>query len=953
MKQFYSFLNIIFFFSVFFTTLSLSAQIVTIPDSNLKTKLLNHVPVIDTNGDSEIQISEAQAFSGELHLSGTTNSGIAVATGLEVFVNVSSIDLDWNNLTSVDFSQLVNLQTLSLSRNDFTNFNSSFFPSSLTTLYLEENNLQNVNLSNLPNLLYLSLGDNTINTVDLSALGNLESLYLYNNNISSINSSDLPNSIQTLSLRGNSLNENNITLSSLSNLKILWLSGNDFTSFSGANFPISIEKLYLASNNFTDENSLNLSVLTNLKLLNLSDNNFFAFSGTSFPTTIETLLLSYNNLGSFNASNFPNLKELDVSHNNFISLDPSWSNIEILDIKHNNIATVDFSTYTQLLDLNISHNYLNILDISSNTNLERLYAGNNNLSSITMGNLNNLIALGLYNNQLTTIDLSQVPNLIHCGLSNNLFTELDFSANPMLGGDFVLSNLPNLEFLSLKNGNTPSLYWLNGVPNLETICVDDVDFYTYLLSDPFSDFNATFTTYCNFVPGQYNVIAGNVNLDTGAGCADISAITLPNVLVKSDDNTTNTTSSATFTNDLGEYSLYVDQGNFTSTAQIDLPPYYAASPVSHSSTFVGYGNMEQADFCFQPTQTVDDLNVTIIPVVPAKPGFQTNYKIVYENIGTTTLTGQVIFQFDDNKQAFVSAIPLETASSPNSLTFDFNNLMPFQSKEILIVMLTKYPPMVNSGDILSFTASITPNNNDYTPNDNTFQLSQTVVNAFDPNDKLVLEGDKISISDAGEYLHYLIRFQNLGTAQATNIVVTDTLSDQLDWNSIRMLSASHDYHVQITNGNFVEFIFENINLPQEAIDAIGSHGYVSFKIKPKANVDIGDIITGKAAIYFDYNAAIITNMVSTEIVENMGINEPAVLANKIFVYPNPADKTLRLKISEGINLKKVSLYTLQGQELRVFQEAKQTINVENLSPGMYLLRIATNRGTYVQQVIKK
>lgn len=37
------------------------AQIVNIPDSNFKTELLNHSPVIDTNGDGEIQVSEAEA----------------------------------------------------------------------------------------------------------------------------------------------------------------------------------------------------------------------------------------------------------------------------------------------------------------------------------------------------------------------------------------------------------------------------------------------------------------------------------------------------------------------------------------------------------------------------------------------------------------------------------------------------------------------------------------------------------------------------------------------------------------------------------------------------------------------------------------------------------------------------------------------------------------------------
>src|SRR5690606_31171757 len=129
--------------------------------------------------------------------------------------------------------------------------------------------------------------------------------------------------------------------------------------------------------------------------------------------------------------------------------------------------------------------------------------------------------------------------------------------------------------------------------------------------------------------------------------------------------------------------------------------------------------------------------------------------------------------------------------------------------------------------------------------------------------------------------------------------ILDTLHPKLDYSTIKPVSSSHDYRVEITDGNHVEFIFENINLPHEAADEPGSHGFVAYKIKPKSNVQIGDFITGDARIYFDFNAPIITNMVSTEIV-NLGLNESSVLANKIIVYPNPANDKLNFQLSDGI-----------------------------------------------------
>ena len=60
MKNLYILLIALFAFTIS------QAQIVNIPDANFKNALLNHIPVIDLNGDSEIQISEASVFNGAI-----------------------------------------------------------------------------------------------------------------------------------------------------------------------------------------------------------------------------------------------------------------------------------------------------------------------------------------------------------------------------------------------------------------------------------------------------------------------------------------------------------------------------------------------------------------------------------------------------------------------------------------------------------------------------------------------------------------------------------------------------------------------------------------------------------------------------------------------------------------------------------------------------------------------
>jgi Zn-dependent M32 family carboxypeptidase len=88
-------------------------------------------------------------------------------------------------------------------------------------------------------------------------------------------------------------------------------------------------------------------------------------------------------------------------------------------------------------------------------------------------------------------------------------------------------------------------------------------------------------------------------------------------------------------------------------------------------------------------------------------------------------------------------------------------------------------------------------------------LRQTVVNSFDPNDKTCLEGSTIPPSAVGKYVHYMIRFENKGTAEAQNVVVKDMIdTSKFDISSLVVTQGSHPFVTRITETNKVEFIFE-------------------------------------------------------------------------------------------------------------------------------------------------
>ena len=73
------------------------AQNVNIPDFNFKNYLLNN-PTINTNSDTEISVAEAQAFTGTIS---ATSLGITDLTGIEAFVNITTLEVYSNILTSL------------------------------------------------------------------------------------------------------------------------------------------------------------------------------------------------------------------------------------------------------------------------------------------------------------------------------------------------------------------------------------------------------------------------------------------------------------------------------------------------------------------------------------------------------------------------------------------------------------------------------------------------------------------------------------------------------------------------------------------------------------------------------------------------------------------------------------------------------------------------------------
>ena len=308
----------------------------------------------------------------------------------------------------------------------------------------------------------------------------------------------------------------------------------------------------------------------------------------------------------------------------------------------------------------------------------------------------------------------------------------------------------------------------------------------------------------------------------------------------------------------------------------------------------------------------------------------------------------ISFFYNQHLMSFVSATTAPEANIGGTLNWSYANLMPFESRSILVTMNMNAPTAtnpVNIDDELTFTGNILPQNGDENTFDNLFVLNQTVVGSYDPNDIQCLQGDVVSPAEIGNYLHYLIRFENTGTDYAENIVVKNIIDPaKYDLSTMQILGSSHPVNARV-EGNMTEFIFQNINLDS------GGHGNILLKLKSAATLQTGDMVSSRVSIYFDYNFPVDTNNADT-VFEAMNVSIPT-FDNSVKIYPNPANDLVNVKASSAIN--SVEIYDVQGRILttNLFNETSGSLDLSKYSSGIYYLKIKTNEGSKVEKLLKR
>ncbi|CAA0195851.1 T9SS type A sorting domain-containing protein [Tenacibaculum maritimum] len=240
--------KVFFLFFAFASAIS-NAQNVIIPDANFKTALVGN-PAINTNNDSEIQLTEASSYTEGIDIS---NKNIADLTGIEAFTKLKSLSCYGNQLRSLDLSKNVNLEYLYCYSNSLESIDVSS-SARLNTFYCQGNKLESLNITANKELVYFDCSTNELTSLDVSQNTRLSKLYCHTNKLAVIDVK--ANEFLSLFYCYNNNGIANLDVTNNLYLTKLGCGGNRLTSLDLSNNS-RLTKLYCALNDLTVLNLAN------------------------------------------------------------------------------------------------------------------------------------------------------------------------------------------------------------------------------------------------------------------------------------------------------------------------------------------------------------------------------------------------------------------------------------------------------------------------------------------------------------------------------------------------------------------------------------------------------------------------------------------------------------------------------------------------------------------------
>lgn len=290
------------------------------------------------------------------------DANITSISNLSTYTNLKTLDVTFQNLSSLNLTGNGTIKQLYCDNNDLTSLDLSN-NNVISILSCDNNLLTSLNVTNMSALASLSFINCALPSISLTTNTNLAYLEANNNQLSSINLSN------NTSLISADISENLLTSISLSNNTALQVINIGTNSISGA---------------------LNLSANTALTEVNCESNTISSITGLSSLTNLTKLTISNNSFTSLDISSNNNLIDIYASVNNITSVtlssSPNITTTFHLELSNNSLTTAavnyiltTVNGYTTPTGPNMTDKFI---DISGGTNATPTGAGLTALNSL-------------------------------------------------------------------------------------------------------------------------------------------------------------------------------------------------------------------------------------------------------------------------------------------------------------------------------------------------------------------------------------------------------------------------------------------------------------------------------------------------------------------------------------------------------------------------------------------
>ncbi len=437
-------------------------------------------------------------------------------------------------------------------------------------------------------------------------------------------------------------------------------------------------------------------------------------------------------------------------------------------------------------------------------------------------------------------------------------------------------------------------------------------------------------------------IHGRIYEDKNANCTyDAGEPVFEDIIVK-----TNKGNHVSLSDGDGKYLLSPDSGTYTVSVPVNIKKYTLqcnSSKTLYVKRDTAYRNI---DFALTRVLSYNDISV-LTKWDRLRRGAITRGSIVVENMGSKTVKNikaympvpSLLALYDiSGNPIYLDTVVLKIDSLKVNQTFTYYFSFNVDANNF------------KSGQSICFKnfMDATTNASDSLPANNTFNACGTVTTAYDPNEKLLLDNRDLTYSD--HTISYTVHFQNTGNDTAMQVIVRDTINTQfLDLEQFKLNWSDYPCKTYMRE-NVLVFVFDNIQLPYQSLSGDKSQAAFNFTLglRPVAKKETS--FNNKAAIFFDYEDAVITKPAVAKYVSPLKIRDISTTSicnnqkgavSYFSVLPLNINNTMELQISD-INGSFAQAITIGSQQN---SESNGSIDFSipgNLAEGNYLLRLVSS-----------